>query len=181
MTMCAPPNAACASRTLRRDLSIFKTNMQTVAFLPWFPASTAGACGDSFAPTDHGSLITGHPSATPLESALTRPLATVHSKGLIKLLSPLDATLTKKAGGWVAIFQFRFSSFQSAGACGDSFFFTDHGSLDTDHQSLTPLECAVPQNAALSPLECALTKTRFRKSFRMRTYKKSGGRGVGRR
>src|SRR5215471_748610 len=60
----------------------------------------------------------------------------------------------RKRGG--PIFQFRFSSFQSAGACGDSFFFTDHGSLDTDHQSLTPLECAVPRFRALSPLECAV-------------------------
>src|SRR5215813_621685 len=50
------------------------------------------------------------------------------------------AALSLFAGGWVAIFQFRFSSFQSAGACGDSFFFTDHGSLDTHHPSLTPLE-----------------------------------------
>src|SRR5215467_10333474 len=85
------------------------------------------------------------------------------------------AALSLFAGGWVAIFQFRFSSFQSAGACGDSFFFTDHGSPDTDHQSLTPLECAVTQNTTLSALECALTKTLPCKSFRMRSYKKTGG------
>src|SRR5215472_1937700 len=132
--MCAPPNAACESRTLRRDLSIFKTNMQTVAFLPSFPASTAGACGDSFAPTDHGSLITGHPSATPLESALTRPLATVHSKGLMKLLSPLDATLTKKWRGGVG---FRFSNFDFEFPIGRRLrgFFLFHGSRVTGHGS----------------------------------------------
>ena len=44
------------------------------------------------------------------------------------------------------------------------------------HVSL--LECAVTQNATLSALECALTKTRPRKSFRMRSYKKRcGGEG----
>jgi len=131
--MCAPPNAACASRTLRRDLSIFKTNMQTVAFLPWFPASTAGACGDSFAPTDHGSLITGHPSATPLESALTRPLATVHSKGLIKLLSPLDATLTKKGGVRFSNFDFRVSNRQALAGILSFSRITGHWTRITSH------------------------------------------------
>ena len=43
------------------------------------------------------------------------------------------------------------------------------------HVSL--LECAVTQNATLSALECALTKTRQRKSFRMRSYEKRWGGG----
>src|SRR5215472_4597347 len=44
------------------------------------------------------------------------------------------------------------------------------------HVSL--LECAVTQNATLSVLECAVTKTRLRKPFRMRSYKKRGGGGA---
>src|SRR5215472_11780099 len=45
-------------------------------------------------------------------------------------------------------------------------------------ERLSPLECAVPQNATLSALECAVAKTGLCKSFRMRTYKKRwGGRG----
>src|SRR5215831_13069556 len=43
------------------------------------------------------------------------------------------------------------------------------------HVSL--LECAVTQNTTLSALECALTKTRQRKSFRMRSYEKRWGGG----
>ena len=38
----------------------------------------------------------------------------------------------------------------------------------------SPLECAVPLFRALSALECALAKRGLRKSFRMRSYKKSG-------
>src|SRR5215469_17466337 len=45
------------------------------------------------------------------------------------------------------------------------------------HVSL--LECAVTQNATLSVLECEVTKTGLCKSFRMRTYKKRWGGGVG--
>ena len=44
---------------------------------------------------------------------------------------------------------------------------------------LSSLECAVPRFRALTPLECAVTKTRYHKSFRMRTYKKKGGGGWG--
>jgi len=40
---------------------------------------------------------------------------------------------------------------------------------------ISPLECAVPRFPALTPLECAVTKTRFRKSFRMRSSKKRWG------
>jgi len=43
---------------------------------------------------------------------------------------------------------------------------------------LSSLECAVLRFRALTPLECALTKTHLRKSFRMRSYKKTGGRGA---
>jgi len=42
---------------------------------------------------------------------------------------------------------------------------------------LSSLECAVPRFRLLSPLECAVAKTRCRNSFRMRSYKKSGGGG----
>src|SRR5215472_15999643 len=45
-------------------------------------------------------------------------------------------------------------------------------------ERLSPLECAVPQNATLSALECAVAKTGLCKSFRMRTYKKRWGGGV---
>src|SRR5215471_10238205 len=57
------------------------------------------------------------------------------------------AALSLFAGGWVAIFQFRFSSFQS----------------------ISPLECALPRFRVLSLLECAVIKTHSRKPFRMRT------------
>ncbi len=43
--------------------------------------------------------------------------------------------------------------------------------------SLSPLECAVPKNAPITPLECAVPKIRRFKSFRMRSFEKSGGRG----
>jgi len=48
------------------------------------------------------------------------------------------------------------------------------GRLSTD---LSPLECAVPRFRAVTPLECAVTKTRLRKSFRMRSYEKRRGGG----
>src|SRR5215471_1085457 len=56
-------------------------------------------------------------------------------------------------------------SFPASGAapCGDSGLF--HESPVTSHQSLSPLECALPRFRALTPLECAVTK-------------KSGGRGA---
>ena|SRR5215831_10432352 len=73
------------------------------------------------------------------------------------------------------IFHFHVSSFQSAGARGASCF--SHESPVTNHHSLSPLQCAVPRFRLLTPLECAVTKTRSRKSFRMRSSKKSGGRG----
>src|SRR5215472_11155425 len=53
----------------------------------------------------------------------------------------------------LAIFQLRFSSFQS----------------------ISPLECAVTRFRLLTPLECAVTKTRSRKSFRMRSSEKRWG------
>ena len=40
---------------------------------------------------------------------------------------------------------------------------------------LTPLECAVPQNALITLLERAVPKTKDLKSFRMRRSEKSGG------
>ena len=43
---------------------------------------------------------------------------------------------------------------------------------------VSPLECAVPQNARLTPLECALTKMALCKSFRMRSYEKKWGGGA---
>ncbi len=43
---------------------------------------------------------------------------------------------------------------------------------------ISSLECAVPRFRALSPLECADAKTRPYKPFRMRSYEKTGGRGV---
>jgi hypothetical protein len=43
--------------------------------------------------------------------------------------------------------------------------------------SLTPLECAVPRFRVVSSLECADPKMPRCNSFRMRSYKKSGGRG----
>ena len=154
--MCAPPNAACESRTLRRDLSIFKTNMQTVAFLPWFPASTAGACGDSFAPTDHGSLITGHPSATPLESALTRPLTTVHSKGLIKMSFRCN-TYEKRVGG---VSDFPISIFEFPIGRRLRGFFLFHGSRVTGHGSPVTNSFRMRSSAISHP-----------NPFRMRSYK----------
>src|SRR5215469_5957095 len=63
------------------------------------------------------------------------------------------AALSLFAGGWVAIFQFRLSSFQS----------------------ISPLECALPRFRVLSLLECAVIKTHSRKPFRMRTSEKKGG------
>src|SRR5713101_9652137 len=42
---------------------------------------------------------------------------------------------------------------------------------------LTPLECADPRKRLLTPLESALPKTKDLKSFRIRTYEKSWGRG----
>src|SRR5438094_6064369 len=45
----------------------------------------------------------------------------------------------------------------------------------TFKRSVTPLECAVPRFRALSALECAVTKTRPRKSFRMRSSEKRWG------
>ena len=43
---------------------------------------------------------------------------------------------------------------------------------------LSPLQCAVTRFRAVTPLECALMKTAPRKSFRMRSSKKSQGGGV---
>jgi len=43
--------------------------------------------------------------------------------------------------------------------------------------SVTLLECAVTKNVPVSPLECAVTKLLDLKSFRIRSYKKSGGGG----
>ena len=40
----------------------------------------------------------------PLESALTRPLASVHYKGLAETLSPLESALTKNRGVGVLCF-----------------------------------------------------------------------------
>ena len=42
---------------------------------------------------------------------------------------------------------------------------------------LSSLECAVPRFRLLTPLECAVAKMRRCNSFRMRSYKKTGGRG----
>ena len=50
-----------------------------------------------------------------------------------------------------------------------------NGRLSTD---LSPLECAVPRFRAVTPLECAVTKRPACKSFRMRSYEKSGGEGA---
>jgi len=61
-------------------------------------------------------------------------------------------------------------------ACAD--FRSSHQSPVTNHQSLSSLECAVPRFRALTPLECAVTKTRPRKSFRMRSCEKRWGGGV---
>ena len=140
--------------TLRRSLLTSNIQPLTSAF-PCAPLTRARAFDSSFsrqspACPEHRRRVTDHQS---------------------------HAALSLFAGGWVAIFQFRFSSFQSAGACGDSFFFTDHGSLDTDHQSLTPLKCAVPRFRSLTPLECAVTKRRSRNSFRMRSSEKRWGGG----
>jgi hypothetical protein len=46
------------------------------------------------------------------------------------------------------------------------------------HFLLTPLESALPQNAPITPLQSALTNSLDLKSFRIRTYKKKGGRGA---
>jgi len=73
------------------------------------------------------------------------------------------------------ILQFQFSSFQSAGARRASCY--SQQSPGTNHQSLTPLECAVPRFRALTPLECAVTKTRPHNSFRMRSSEKKWGAG----
>ena len=54
-----------------------------------------------------------------------------------------------------------------------------HQSPVTSHQSLSPLECAVPQNRVLTLLECAVPKTRYCKSFGMRSYEKRWGEGGG--
>jgi len=103
------------------------------------------------------------------------------------------AALSLFAGGWVAIFQFRFSSFQSISPLECA---VEHPMKDASpacpeprrregvsrpkdlnvHVSL--LECAVTQNAVLTPLECAVAKMRPCNPFRMRSYKKTGGRGV---
>src|SRR5215472_6854046 len=119
--------------TLRRSLLTSNIQPLTSAFpcAPLTHALTLDSCFSHQSPAcpEHQRRVTNHQS---------------------------HAALSLFAGGWVAIFQFRFSSFQS----------------------ISPLECAVTQNAALSPLECAVTKTRLRKSFRMRSYKKTGGRGA---
>src|SRR5215472_5503823 len=52
-----------------------------------------------------------------------------------------------------------------------------HQSLVTNHQSLSPVESAVPRFPVLTPLECAVTKTRLRNPFRMRSYEKRWGGG----
>ena len=81
----------------------------------------------------------------------------------------------RRRGCVFAIFQFRFSNFQSAAPCGDSCF--SHESTVTNHLSLSALECAVPQFRALTLLECAVTKTPSSKSFRMRRSEKRWGGG----
>jgi hypothetical protein len=40
--------------------------------------------------------------------------------------------------------------------------------------ALSPLECAVTKNGLASPLECAVTKSLDLKSFRIRSYEKTG-------
>jgi len=45
--------------------------------------------------------------------------------------------------------------------------------------SVTPLECAVTQISPVNPLECAVPEFAVRKSFRMRSSKKSGGVPIG--
>src|ERR1700682_2789341 len=42
---------------------------------------------------------------------------------------------------------------------------------------LRPLESALPQNSPITPLQSALPKTLDLNPFRIRTYKKTGGRG----
>ena len=46
------------------------------------------------------------------------------------------------------------------------------------HYPLTPLQSALPKNAPVTLSESALTKWLNLKSFRIRTYEKTGGRGV---
>src|SRR5215471_15894351 len=77
-----------------------------------------------------------------------------------------------------------FSLEPPARACTASPLF--HQSPVINHESLTPLECALTSKHRVLPgfgrnrppvtsLESALTKRGARKSFRMRTYKKQGG------
>src|SRR5437762_9274483 len=77
-----------------------------------------------------------------------------------------------------------------ASACGDSFILLKLLTVSCQLLAgLSPLECAVTSKhrvlpgfgrscPPITPLECALTKRSPRNPFRMRTYKKSGGRGV---
>src|SRR5579859_1375043 len=44
---------------------------------------------------------------------------------------------------------------------------------------LSPLESALTRNEPITPLESALPKTQHLKPFRINTYKKTGGGGVG--
>src|SRR5215467_2156911 len=81
-----------------------------------------------------------------------------------------------------------FSLEPPARACSDSPLF--HQSPLMNHESLTPLVCALTNKhrvlpgfgrnwPPVTPLESALTKRGARKCFRMRTYKKQGVGGGG--
>ncbi len=51
-------------------------------------------------------------------------------------------------------------------------------SLPAAKAPLTSLESALTQGLPVTPLECALTKNKDLKSFRIRTYRKTGGGGL---
>jgi hypothetical protein len=74
--------------------------------------------------------------------------------------------------------------FTAAGHC-RFFFCRGTGRRALLSAKLSPLECALPNRnecctilVQITPLESALTRTPFRKSFGMRTYKKQGGGGL---
>ena len=96
-------------------------------------------------------------SGHPTRSGFLTP---VESTGLP---TPEMRVLSEAHGGT----HFRFSNFDfrvsRARACGDS--------------RSSSLECALMQFLALTPLECAVTKTRPRKSFKMRSSEKKWGEG----
>src|SRR5579859_3300838 len=69
--------------------------------------------------------------------------------------------------------------FRSRRACSEGSAFLFLSPLAAHHSPLSPLESALTRNEPITPLESALPKTQHLKPFRINTYKKTGGGGVG--